>query len=194
MQIIGVAVASVIMAPILQLLHENTPGGIGGRELAAPQAGLFASLADGFFGEGNLPLDMVAIGAVLGILILIADSTIFNKNKFGEFRLHLMPIAVGMYLPFGLSTPILAGGLLAYFISKRSISTEKINNSLQNGVLLSSGLIAGESLMGILLALLASAGVKSMNLGLQPNMITGLTFISVIIMIWWLYKNSSLTK
>ena len=194
MQIIGVAVASVIMAPILQLLHENTPGGIGGRELAAPQAGLFASLADGFFGEGNLPLDMVAIGAVLGILILIADSTIFNKNKFGEFRLHLMPIAVGMYLPFGLSTPILAGGLLAYFISKKSISTEKINNSLQNGVLLSSGLIAGESLMGILLALLASAGIKSMNLGLQPNMITGLTFISVMIMIWWLYKNSSLTK
>jgi len=194
MQIIGVAVASVIMAPILQLLHDNTPGGIGGRELAAPQAGLFASLADGFFGEGNLPLDMVAIGAVLGILILIADSTIFNKNKFGEFRLHLMPIAVGMYLPFGLSTPILAGGLLSYFISKKSISTEKINNSLQNGVLLSSGLIAGESLMGILLALLASAGVNSMNLGLQPNMITGLTFISVIIMIWWLYKNSSLTK
>jgi len=194
MQIIGVGVASLIMAPILQLLHENTPGGIGGRELAAPQAGLFASLADGFFGEGNLPLDMVVIGAVLGISILIADSTIFNKNRFGDFRLHLMPIAVGMYLPFGLSTPILAGGLLAHFISKKSISTEKINSSLQNGVLLSSGLIAGESLMGILLALLASAGIKSMNLGLQPNMITGLTFISVIIMIWWLYKNSSLTK
>ena len=194
MQIIGVAVASLIMAPILQLLHENTPGGIGGRELAAPQAGLFASLADGFFGEGNLPLDMVVIGAVLGISILIADSTIFNKNRFGDFRLHLMPIAVGMYLPFGLSTPILAGGLLAHFISKKSISTEKINSSLQNGVLLSSGLIAGESLMGILLALLASAGIKSMNLDLQPNMTTGLTFISVMIMIWWLYKNSSLTK
>jgi uncharacterized oligopeptide transporter (OPT) family protein len=105
-----------------------------------------------------------------------------------------MPIAVGMYLPFGLSTPILAGGLLAHFISKKSISTEKINSSLQNGVLLSSGLIAGESLMGILLALLASAGIKSMNLGLQPNMITGLTFISAMIMIWWLYKNSSFTK
>ncbi len=182
------------MAPILQLLHENTPGGIGGRELAAPQAGLFASLADGFFGEGNLPLDMVAIGAVLGILILITDSTIFNKNKFGEFRLHLMPIAVGMYLPFGLSTPILAGGLLAYLISKKSISTEKINNSVQNGVLLSSCLISVESLIGILLALLASAGINSMNLSLQHNMITGLTFNSVMIMIWWLYKNSSLTK
>ena len=70
MQIIGVGVASLVMAPILQLLHENTPGGIGGRELAAPQAGLFASLANGFFGDGNLPLDMVAIGAVLGLSLI----------------------------------------------------------------------------------------------------------------------------
>ena len=190
MQIIGVAVASLIMAPILQLLHENTPGGIGGRELAAPQAGLFASLADGFFGEGKLPLDMVIIGAILGILILIADSTIFQKNKNGEFRLHLMPIAVGMYLPFGLSTPILAGGLLAHFITLKFSSTEKPDSLLQNGVLLSSGLIAGESLMGILLALLASAGIKSMNFDFQPDMITIFTFISAISVVWWLYKNS----
>ena len=190
MQIIGVAVASLIMAPILQLLHENTPGGIGGRELAAPQAGLFASLADGFFGEGKLPLDMVIIGAILGILILIADSTIFQKNNNGEFRLHLMPIAVGMYLPFGLSTPILAGGLLAHFITLKSSSTEKPDSLLQNGVLLSSGLIAGESLMGILLALLASAGIKSMNFDFQPDMITIFTFISAISVVWWLYKNS----
>ena len=190
MQIIGVAVASLIMAPILQLLHDNTPGGIGGRELAAPQAGLFASLADGFFGEGNLPLDMVIIGAILGVLILVADSTIFQKNKNGEFRLHLMPIAVGMYLPFGLSTPILAGGLLAHFITLKSNSTEKSDSLLQNGVLLSSGLIAGESLMGILLALLASAGIKSMNFDLQPDMITIFTFISAISVVWWLYKNS----
>ena len=194
MQIIGVAVASLIMAPILQLLHDNTPGGIGGRELAAPQAGLFASLADGFFGEGNLPLDMVIIGAILGVLILIADSAIFQKSKNGEFRLHLMPIAVGMYLPFGLSTPILAGGLLAHFITLKSSSIEKPDNLLQNGVLLSSGLIAGESLMGILLALLASAGIKNMNFDLQPDIITIFTFISAISVVWWLYKNSLVNR
>ena len=80
MQIIGVGVASLVMAPIMQLLHENTPGGIGGRELAAPQAGLFASLANGFFGDGNLPWDMVSIGAVLGIFIILGDSFL-EKNK-----------------------------------------------------------------------------------------------------------------
>ena len=188
MQIIGVGVASLVMAPILQLLHENTPGGIGGRELAAPQAGLFASLANGFFGDGNLPLDMVAIGAVLGILILTLDYFLFDKNKQGGFRLHLMPIAVGIYLPFGLSTPILIGGLIAYFLTKRSKLANTDDHVLQNGVLLSSGLIAGESLMGILLALFASAGITSINLGLQPGFVTGLTFLSAAGVIWWLYK------
>ena len=192
MQIIGVGVASLVMAPILQLLHENTPGGIGGRELAAPQAGLFASLANGFFGDGNLPLNMVAIGAVLGILILTLDYFLFDKNKPGGFRLHLMPIAVGMYLPFGLSTPILIGGLIAYFLTKRSKLANTDDHVLQNGVLLSSGLIAGESLMGILLALFASAGITSINLGLQPGFVTGLTFLSAAGVIWWLYKKSAI--
>ena len=192
MQIIGVGVASLVMAPILQLLHENTPGGIGGRELAAPQAGLFASLANGFFGDGNLPLDMVAIGAVLGILILTLDYSFFDKNNPGGFRLHLMPIAVGMYLPFGLSTPILIGGLIAYFLTKRSKLANTDDHVLQNGVLLSSGLIAGESLMGILLALFASAGITSINLGLQPGFVTGLTFLSAAGVIWWLYKKSAI--
>ena len=192
MQIIGVGVASLVMAPILQLLHENTPGGIGGRELAAPQAGLFASLANGFFGDGKLPLAMVAIGAVLGILILTLDYFLFDKNKPGGFRLHLMPIAVGMYLPFGLSTPILIGGLIAYFLTKRSKLANTDDHVLQNGVLLSSGLIAGESLMGILLALFASAGITSINLGLQPGFVTGLTFLSAAGVIWWLYKKSAI--
>ena len=190
MQIIGVAVASLVMAPILQLLHDNTPGGIGGRELAAPQAGLFASLADGFFGEGNLPLDMVIIGAVIGIIILITDSFIASSKIAGDFRLHLMPIAVGMYLPFGLSTPILIGGLIAHFILRENNSNKAPDGVLQNGVLLSSGLIAGESLMGILLALVASVGITSMNLGLQPDIVTGLTAISTIVTIWWLYQSS----
>ena len=114
MQIAGVAVASLVMAPIMQLLHENTPGGIGGRELAAPQAGLFASLAKGFFGDGVLPWNMVLIGCALGAIILVIDYILETKSS--SFRLYLMPVAVGIYLPFGLSTPILIGGLMAHFI------------------------------------------------------------------------------
>ncbi len=71
MQIAGVFVAAFVMAPVLTLLHENTPGGIGGEKLSAPQASLFASLARGFSGEGELPWGMIGIGAGLGVVILI---------------------------------------------------------------------------------------------------------------------------
>ena len=188
MQIIGVGVASLVMAPIMQLLHENTPGGIGGRELAAPQAGLFASLANGFFGDGDLPWDMVSIGAVLGILILLGD-LFLEKNK-SYFRLHLMPVAVGMYLPFGLSTPILLGGLMAFFIEKQNKTDLEPDISLQNGILVSSGLIAGESLMGIILAFIAGAGIKSLNLGLDPTLINIATIFSVLFFGIWFFKES----
>ena len=188
MQIAGVAVASLVMAPIMQLLHETTPGGIGGRELAAPQAGLFASLANGFFGDGVLPWDMVAIGSVLGILLLLGDAFLASKNS--TFRLHLMPVAVGMYLPFGLSTPILIGGLLAHFILADDNSREDSDSVLQKGVLLSSGLIAGESLMGIILAFVAGAGIQTLNLDLNPDLVTGLTSIAAIGTVWWLYSSA----
>ena len=99
-----------------------------------------------------------------------------------------MPIAVGIYLPFGLSTPILIGGILSYFIT---INTKKDQNELlHNGVLASSGLIAGESLMGILLALLASIGINSIDLGLEENTILILTIISSAYLILWLYRSS----
>ncbi len=192
MQIIGVGVSSLVMAPIMQLLHENTPGGIGGRELAAPQAGLFASLAEGFFGDGELPWDMVFIGTVLGIVILTLDYILEKKGT--SFRLHLMPIAVGMYLPFGLSTPILLGGLIAYLIEKENRTEMNSDKSLHNGILLSSGLIAGESLMGIVLAIIAGAGISSFNLGLDNTVLTYITIFSSIAFSIWFFKLSKPRK
>ena len=192
MQIIGVGVSSLVMAPIMQLLHENTPGGIGGRELAAPQAGLFASLAEGFFGDGELPWDMVFIGTVLGIVILTLDYILEKKGT--SFRLHLMPIAVGMYLPFGLSTPILLGGLIAYLIEKENRTEMNSDKSLHNGILLSSGLIAGESLMGIVLAIIAGAGISSFNLGLDNTVLTFITIFSSIAFSIWFFKLSKPRK
>ena len=188
MQIAGVAVASLVMAPIMQLLHENTPGGIGGRELAAPQAGLFASLAKGFFGDGILPWDMVLIGCGLGSIILIIDYILETKNS--NFRLYLMPVAVGIYLPFGLSTPILIGGLMAHFILSGNKSKGEPDSILQKGILLSSGLIAGESLMGILLAFIAGAGIQNLDLNLDPTLVSSLTFVIALITIYWVYIQS----
>ena len=92
---------------MLALLHNAYGIGDG---LKAPQATLFTSIVEGFFGNGSVPINMVAYGAVLGILMIAVDE-LFLKAK-GGFRLHLMPTAIGIYLPITLSVPIFAGGLI----------------------------------------------------------------------------------
>jgi putative OPT family oligopeptide transporter len=185
MQITGVAAAALVMAPVLQLLHANTPGGIGGKELAAPQASLFASLARGFFGDGQLPWNMVAWGAGLGLVILLIDSLLQKRGTV--FRAHLMPIAVGMYLPFELATPILAGGLLAYLFT-RGDSEVLAERKLRRGILFASGAIAGESLMGIGLAFVASIGIARLALPLGEVLTTILTMIAVVVILMLFYS------
>lgn len=177
MQIAGVFVAAFVMSPVLNLLHNNIEGGIGGRELSAPQASLFASLARGFSGEGSLPWNMIAIGVLVGAIILLVD---WYLNKQGsKFRAHLMPIAVGMYLPFGLATPILIGGLLAHFYSRGSPEADH-DRILHKGVLFSSGVIAGEALMSVGLACLTAFGLQSMDLGLSTGLVTILSLFAAV--------------
>lgn len=169
MQVLGVAVGSLVMAPVMTLLHENTEGGIGGPELSAPQAGLFKSLAEGFSGRGQLEWTMLAIGAVVGVLFLVADAPL--RARKAHFRLHLMPIAVGMYLPFGLAVPILLGGLIAHFAVRGARSPEEQERALHRGVLFSSGVIAGEALTKVGLAGLAAVGITAFDwslVGLAP--------------------------
>lgn len=184
MQIIGVATACVVMAPVLQLLHEHG-GGIGSKELPAPQAGLFASLAEGFFGDGHLPWDMVGWGAGLGVAVLAVDQVL--KARGSTFRAHLMPIAVGIYLPFELATPILVGGLVAHVLS-RGLNEEEADAALRPGVLFASGAIAGESLTGIGLAILASLNVNAPALGLSSTVVHGLTAGATLITIFLFYR------
>lgn len=162
MQVIGVAVAAFVMAPVLQLLHDNTEGGIGGPNLAAPQAQLFRNLADGFFGTAELPKTMIAIGAVIGVVILVIDS--FLKRSNSPFRLYLMPTAIGIYLPFGLSVPIFIGGLIAYIYGK-GFQGEAQERRLYRGVLFSSGIVAGEALtaVGIAACIAAYAAFSQMS-------------------------------
>ncbi|KAA5543084.1 oligopeptide transporter, OPT family [Roseiconus nitratireducens] len=175
MQIAGVAVASFVMAPVLTLLHNNTPGGIGGEQLSAPQASLFASLARGFAGEGHLPWDLIGWGAGIGVIIWIIDEVLKRRTRF---RAHLMPIAVGMYLPFGLATPILIGGLIAHLYSRRT-PRESRDRVLHRGVLFSSGVIAGEALTAVGLAGLAALGITSLDLGVGSTAVTLLSYLAV---------------
>lgn len=180
MQILGVGVACLVMAPVLQLLHDHTPGGIGGRELPAPQAALFANLARGFFGAGELPWSLVLVGGGLGLVFLLIDHSLAARRR--RFRAHLMPIAVGMYLPFGLALPILAGGMINHWVA-RGRDQHTAETGARRGVLFSSGSIAGESLMGIGLAALASLGVQRLDMEFGFWWKTGLTMIAVVVLL-----------
>jgi len=155
MQAVGVISGSVVMMPVLYMLHQRY--GIGtdahlapalqGHALEAPQASLMANIAKGVF-EQNLPWDLISIGAIVAVIIIMIDKWLESKQS--EFRMPILAVAVGIYLPFHLSVPIFIGGLIAYLTSGKIKHDEK--NMNQSGLLLASGLITGEALLGILLA------------------------------------------
>ncbi len=150
MQIIGVVAAALVMAPILTLLHEAYR--IGSPELSAPQAGLMASVAKGVF-SSDLPWTMIGIGAAAAVVVIIVDVWLEKTGK--KFRAPVLAMAVGIYLPFELSVPIFIGGIIAHLMERalRDASPEFRTTGERNGLLFAAGLITGEALIGICMAL-----------------------------------------
>jgi putative OPT family oligopeptide transporter len=171
-EVLGVVVPAFFLTPVLALLHSAYGIGDG---LKAPQATLFASLVEGFFGDGTLPYSMIEAGLGIGVAIIVLDTVLERMQS--PFRLHIMPIAVGIYLPWSLSVPIMVGGLLHYAIARTRKDTDEASSS---GILFGSGLIAGEALMGIALAIPLALGVKlALNVDAIPPGL--LDFLSLLL-------------
>ncbi|NQV15769.1 oligopeptide transporter, OPT family [bacterium] len=144
MQVIGVISAALVLGIVLDILH--TAYTIGSPTLSAPQATLMKAVAEGVF-QGNLPWDMVIIGAILGVIIIGLD---IRQERLGsDFRIPILAVAVGIYLPVSLTSPIFVGGMLAHFGDKMGAT----DASRKKGLLLAAGLITGEAIMGILVAI-----------------------------------------
>ncbi len=144
MQVIGVLSAAIVLGLVLDILH--TAYTIGSPTLSAPQATLMKAVAEGVF-QGNLPWDMVIMGAIIGVIIIALD--IRQERKGSEFRIPILAVAVGIYLPISLTTPIFIGGMLAHFGDKMGAT----DATRKKGLLLAAGMITGEAIMGILVAL-----------------------------------------
>ena len=157
MQMVGTVSAALVMAPILMLLL-NAYGFKGhssaqDNPLIAPQANLMASVSKGVF-EGNLPWEYVWIGVGLAIAVIILDEYLVRRGS--SFRTPVLAVAIGVYLPLELEVPILAGGIIHQLVKvwqrKRQTSKEAVEESGRHGLLFASGLITGEAIIGILLA------------------------------------------
>lgn len=137
-EIIGSVVSAFAIGGVLLLL--DNAWGFGTPELSAPQATLMKMIVEGVM-NGNLPWSLVFIGVFAGLVI-------------EALGIPVLPVAIGLYLPLELSSTIMAGGIIRYFIDKKYGNDEKKKDS-NSGVLFCSGMIAGEGLVGILLAVFA---------------------------------------
>ncbi|MCZ6687179.1 MAG: oligopeptide transporter, OPT family, partial [Gammaproteobacteria bacterium] len=154
---VGGVSSALIMAPVLSLLAQaygiGVPTEAHPNPLLAPQANLMASVARGIFG-GELPWTMIGIGAGIGAAIIVIDEIL--KKRGSSFRTPVLACAVGIYLPIELSVPIFAGGLVGHLVERHfkpgdaDGERERIH---QKGTLFSAGLITGEALMGIFIAI-----------------------------------------
>jgi putative OPT family oligopeptide transporter len=159
MQMVGTVAGALVIAPVLMLLFKaygfkGQPGGAGPDALIAVQANLMASVAKGVF-SGNLPWVYVFIGMGIAVGLIILD--LFLASIGSSFRAPVLAVAIGIYLPLELAVPIFAGGIIHQIVKSRvKISdgiAEEVEGPGKNGLLFASGLITGEALMGILLAI-----------------------------------------
>ncbi|MBN1392125.1 MAG: oligopeptide transporter, OPT family [Sedimentisphaerales bacterium] len=200
MELVGTVSAAFVMAPILTLLLKAY--GFAGHAsatknaLIAPQANLMASVAKGVF-QGGLPWDYVIAGMILAALVIVLDEYLLHKGS--SFHTPVLAVAIGIYLPLELEVPIFAGGMIHYIINLRhrikNTPEEKAEECNRHGLLFASGLITGEALLGILLAIpIVLSGrqdvlaIANNPLGAWPGVIllTGIAY--------WLFRIASSVK
>jgi putative OPT family oligopeptide transporter len=192
---IGAFSCALIMAPVLNLLA--TAYGIGAptaehpNALAAPQANLMASVARGLFG-GDLPWSFIAMGAAVGAVIIAIDEWLKKTGK--RFRVPVLAAAIGIYLPLELMVPIFLGGLISHLVERfhkvRADDEAGRDRVHKPGVLFAAGLITGEALMGIAIAvpivITERADVLAVPVQLPAAQWIGLAVLAVVG--WLIYR------
>lgn len=189
MQVVGVLTGAVVLVPVLSLLQAKY--GIGEpttahpHPLSAPQATLMASLTRSVFGAG-LPWPLVGLGAVIGGLVILADRLFEQRGS--EFRLPVLAVALGIYLPLKLSATIVLGGIIAALASRMAGT----GCPSRRGLLFAAGLITGEALMGIFLATPIALGALWPGLSPDPFMLFGAPplggwpGLAVVVLVGWI--------
>jgi len=165
---VGVIAGAIIIPPVLDLLNHaygfaGAPGPVREHALPAPQAGLMAALAQGVL-ENNVDWSLIEVGVAIGVGMIIVDMLLSRAIKGA----HLSPLAVGLgiYLPTSATLMVVAGSLVGWYFDRRADRRANAASVKQLGVLLASGLIVGEGLVGVLIAAAVAFSGKDYPLGL----------------------------
>jgi len=176
-ELAGVITSAGVVAWTISYLHqaEAATGGLGGSELPAPQSVLMKLVVDGVL-DANLPWGLILIGAAIAGVVAL-------------FRLPVLAFAVGVYLPLSTMAAVFVGGFTRWLLTRKQ-PEEKAEQRREQGVLLGSGMVGGEGLTGVLLAIwvVAVGGGKriaGIDLGL-PNWANQILALAAICCIAWL--------
>ena len=144
-ELLGAVVSAIAIGATMHLL--NGAWGFGSEELSAPQATMMKMVIEGVMG-GDMPWSLVFVGVAIAVFVEVVG-------------LPVLPIAIGIYLPIHLNAGVMLGGLVRLLVEKRKYASETEKEScIQSGILYASGLIAGEGVVGILLAVFAVLGIS----------------------------------
>lgn len=202
---LGVIIAAVVVGPVLELLYQAY--GIGGafphpgmphsQMLSAPQAAMMAAVVKGVLNH-DLPWNMVYIGGVLGLIGFFLNGFLMTK---GSLRFSVLAMGLGIYLPLDSSVPMILGGFVGYFSivslkrkagRKRFYEDKTIRQRLHSLLLLACGMVAGSSLMGVVLAIPFAIEKSSDALKIVPNSFLPFADILAVLLFiglcYWFYR------
>ncbi|HEX7348685.1 MAG TPA: oligopeptide transporter, OPT family [Rhodanobacteraceae bacterium] len=198
--VIGVLVGAVVIPPVMDLLQHTygflgAPGADPSKALPAPQAGLISALAQGVV-TGNVPWDMIGLGAGIGVAIIILDELLGMSKKKGTPRLPPLAVGLGIYLPTSTTLMVVVGALVGAWFDHRAERRPNTAATKQLGVLLASGLIVGESLLAVIFAAIVGLSgnqgpivLVGKGFELPSIVIGGVVFaLTVIFLYRWIIK------
>jgi putative OPT family oligopeptide transporter len=196
--VIGVIAGAIVIPPVLDLLNHaygflGAPGVDPAHALPAPQAGLISALAQGVI-QNNIDWSLIRIGAYIGIGIIVLDEILARVSK--SVRMPPLAVGLGIYLPTSTTLMIVVGAIVGWYFDKRADRTPKAEATKQLGVLLASGMIVGESIIGVVVAAIVVFSGKSTPLGLVGDSfenasiwIGGIAFAAVIFAMYrWIWR------
>lgn len=195
--VIGVIAGAAVIPPVLDMLNKAYGfvgvAGVGAHALPAPQAGLISALANGVI-TGNIDWSLIITGIWIGVAIIIVDEILARTTK--HMRIPPLAVGLGIYLPTVSTLMVVVGSVVGWYFDRRADRSKRPETTKQLGVLLASGLIVGESVIGVVIAFIVGLSGKGAPLALvgedfgnAAQWIGGIAFALIVLVLYrWIAR------